>query len=63
MTWPFDEWHRLAVRHLQLSPSEFWAMPLADWLSLIAIDRSALDRSDLNKLMKDHPDGIDRQGG
>jgi hypothetical protein len=56
MSWPFLAWHRLAVRHFSLSPSEFWAMPLADWLALIAPDTSALDHAALDQLMKDYPD-------
>lgn len=57
MSWPFAAWHRLAVRHVGLSPSEFWAMPLADWLALIAPDAPALDHPALDQLMKDYPDG------
>jgi len=56
MTWPFVDWHKVAVRHLSLSPSEFWAMPLADWLALIAPDAPALDAAELTQLMKDFPD-------
>lgn len=56
MSWPFAAWHRLAVRHLTLNPSEFWAMPLADWLALIAPDTFALDPAALRQLMKDYPD-------
>jgi len=56
MSWPFQAWHRLAVRHLHLNPSEFWAMPLADWLALISPDTPALDRTALTQMMKDYPD-------
>lgn len=56
MSWPFADWHRLAVCRLSLAPSEFWAMPLADWLTLIAPELPALDRAALNQLMKDFPD-------
>jgi hypothetical protein len=56
MSWPFATWHRTAVRQLQLSPTEFWAMPLSDWLALIAPDQPALDRTTLDDLMKDYPD-------
>jgi len=56
MSWPFAAWHRLAVRHLALNPSEFWAMPLRDWLALIAPDAPALDGRSLDQLMKDYPD-------
>lgn len=54
--WPFTVWHRLAVRQLQLHPSEFWAMPLADWLALLDPDVPALGRADLTQMMKDYPD-------
>lgn len=56
MSWPFQAWHRLAVRHLHLDPSEFWAVPLRDWLVLISPDTPALDRTALTQLMKDYPD-------
>lgn len=56
MSWPFAAWHRTAVRHLSLAPSEFWAMPLADWLALIAPDAPALNGGRLAQLMKDFPD-------
>lgn len=56
MSWPFDAWHRLAVCHLHLSPSEFWNMPLADWLALIASGAPSLDKETLNQMMKDYPD-------
>lgn len=57
MSWPFQDWHRLAVRHLHIAPSEFWAMPLADWLSLIAMDAPTLDRAALDQMIKEYPDG------
>ena len=56
MSWPFRDWHRFAVRHLNLSPGEFWAMPLADWLALIEPDTTPLDGAALRALMEDHPD-------
>lgn len=56
MSWPFAAWHRLAVRQLGLQPSEFWALPLADWLSLIAPDRAPMSGARLLALMEDHPD-------
>lgn len=54
--WPFHVWLRLAVRQFHMSPSEFWALPVADWLALIAPDRPALGRGALHELMKDYPD-------
>jgi hypothetical protein len=56
MSLPFADWHKVAVRHLSLSPSEFWAMPMADWLALITPDAPALNGSALTQLMKDFPD-------
>ena len=57
MSWPFPDWHRLAVRQLHLPPGEFWAMPLADWLALLCPDTAPLDADALRKLMEDYPDG------
>ncbi|MEM7728930.1 MAG: phage tail assembly chaperone [Pseudomonadota bacterium] len=60
MTWPFADWHRFAVRRLQLQPSEFWAMPLADWLALVEAETGprspAMDGAALKTLMEDYPD-------
>ena len=58
MSWPFAAWHRLAVRAFHLQPSEFWAMPLADWLALIRPDAAPMDHAQLNQLMKDYPDDL-----
>ncbi len=57
MSWPFTDWHRLAVRQLHLPPGEFWTMPLADWLALLRPDTAPLDTDALRKLMEDYPDG------
>lgn len=54
--WPFANWHRLAVRQLQIPPNEFWAMPLRDWLTLITSAPPAIGLTDLHALMKDFPD-------
>ena len=54
--WPFEAWHRLAVTRLGLAPSEFWDMPLADWLSLITPQPKGALRADLDQLMKAFPD-------
>jgi uncharacterized phage protein (TIGR02216 family) len=56
MSWPFREWHRIAVRSLNLQPSEFWAMPLADWLALLAPETAPMDRAQLDDLIKEYPD-------
>lgn len=59
MNWPFDQWLAVAVQNFYLDPSEFWAMPLADWLSLITPQSSALSREHLTYLMKEYPDDGD----
>ena len=56
MSWPFRDWHTAAVRGLRLSPSEFWDMPLADWLALIAPTHTPLRGEELRALMENHPD-------
>ncbi|MEL6687425.1 MAG: phage tail assembly chaperone [Pseudomonadota bacterium] len=56
MSWPFQSWHKIAIQRFGLSPSEFWAMPLADWLALLEPTSPALDRQSLTNLMKDYPD-------
>ena len=54
--WPFAAWHRTAITQLGLSPDQFWAMPLADWLALIRSDRAPMSGAQLLDLLKDHPD-------
>jgi len=46
--WPFDQWQQIAIRRFNLTPSEFWAMPLRDWLSLMhGLKRGGFDRTAL----------------
>ena len=57
MSWPFESWQLLAIRRFNLGPSEFWAMPLHDWLILIdAVKPRGFDRQTLDGLLKLYPD-------
>ncbi|MGB3455819.1 MAG: phage tail assembly chaperone [Litorimonas sp.] len=60
MSWPFTDWHTVAVRRFQIRPGDFWDMALGDWLALMAtLDRAAgasLSSESLTRLMKDYPD-------
>ena len=56
-SWPVDVWLRIAVKRFGLSPSEFWSLPLRDWLVLMSDGKPAtLDRARLKDLMKVFPD-------
>ena len=55
--WPFDVWQQVAIRRFALQPSEFWAMPVRDWLGLInGAKPRGFDRVQLDELMKKYPD-------
>jgi len=57
MSWPFESWQQIAIRRFNLQPSEFWAMPLRDWLGLMeAVKPQGLDRQRLNELAALYPD-------
>ena len=56
MSWPFAQWQRIALQHFHIAPSEFWGLPLADWLSLISPQNASLTRSHLTQLMEEYPD-------
>lgn len=57
MSWPFDEWLKIAVRRFGLSPSEFWQMPLREWLLLMETTRMAgCGRAEFDALMAQFPD-------
>lgn len=57
MSWPFESWQQIAIRRFNLQPSEFWAMPLRDWLTLIeAIKPCGFDRQTLDDLLEIYPD-------
>ena len=57
--WPFDIWLKTAVRGFGLSPTEFWQMPVRDWLVLIsgANDRG-IARDKFDDLMNIYPDEV-----
>ena len=62
MKWPFDVWLRIAVKRFGLAPTEFWAMPLREWLVLMkATQPASLDRKRLDALIQTYPD-IDPKG-
>lgn len=56
--WPFDDWLRIAVKVLRISPGEFWAMSLRDWITLTRDSQAKITRSDLTVLMRDFPDDL-----
>lgn len=57
MSWPFADWQAVAVRRFQLSPTEFWAMPVREWLALLkGAKPSGFERSNLDNLMLTYPD-------
>ena len=62
--WPFSAWQSLAIRQFHLSPSEFWAMPVSEWLLLIGGLKSfGFDQIQLDDLMKKYPDdGVKNDG-
>ena len=57
MSWPFESWQQIAIRRFGIQPSEFWAMPLRDWLALMkAVRPHGFSRSDLDALTQIYPD-------
>ena len=59
--WPFQMWLELAVRVYGLSPQEFWAMSLTDWLSLLSqnskrASMQPLNTASLSDLINQFPD-------
>ncbi len=57
VVWPFDLWLKTAVRGFGLSPIEFWAMSVRDWLSLLSNQtEQGLGRTEFSKLMGTYPD-------
>ncbi len=53
---PFDEWLRLSVTVLRISPEAFWAMSMRDWLTLTAAQSPDITPDDLRALMTRFPD-------
>ncbi len=52
-------WLQLAVLRFGLSPSEFWALTLAEWRALTAAmppPGDAMNRAELDRLLADYPD-------
>ncbi len=57
MSWPFNLWLRVAVKRFGLAPSEFWDMPVGDWLALMKDVKSPrFDRARLDALLELYPD-------
>ena len=57
MSWPFESWQQIAIRRFNLQPSEFWAMPLRDWLALLdGVKPSGFNRQSLDDLIAQYPD-------
>jgi len=55
--WPFQAWQKIAIRRFGLAPTEFWAMPVRDWLELLnGLNTAGLDRSAFEKLLEIYPD-------
>lgn len=56
-SWPFEAWHQVAVRRFNLQPSEFWEMPVGDWLNLLnGIKTAGFDQKTLADLLEIYPD-------
>jgi len=57
MSWPFENWQQIAIRRFGIQPSEFWAMPLCDWLGLLeSVKPRGMDRRKLDDLRALYPD-------
>lgn len=57
MSWPFESWQQIAIRRFGLQPTEFWAMPLRDWLALMeGMKPRGMDRRKLDDLLTLYPD-------
>ena len=58
MKWPFENWLKIAVTQLGLSPSEFWQLSLHDWRGLTASNAvEPLPRKVFESLREIYPDG------
>ncbi|MEP3654649.1 MAG: hypothetical protein ABJO36_07115 [Litorimonas sp.] len=61
MSWPFERWQQIAICRFGLQSSEFWAMPLGHWLSLLNSMKSpGFDSKSLNDLIALYPDEGDQ---
>ena len=57
--WPFELWLIYGVKGLGLSPENFWAMSVSDWLNLTAKNKmQTMARTDLETLMQTFPDEV-----
>ncbi len=57
MSWPFERWQQIAIRRFGLAPTEFWALPVREWLSLLdGAKPSGFDRTALADLLDIYPD-------
>ena len=55
--WPFQAWQQIAIRRFNLAPSEFWAMPMGDWLGLLnGLKQAGFARKTLEQLLEIYPD-------
>lgn len=55
--WPFENWLRLAVFQMNLSPKEFWNMDLKDWLILCRpVKMTTFTRQNFEALLSQFPD-------
>ena len=62
MSWPFESWQQIAIRRFNLQPSEFWSMPLRDWLALLdGVKTRGFDRQSLDELIALYPDTGDNR--
>lgn len=58
--WPFQAWLWMAVIRFGLTPAEFWAISLTDWLTLLQPqDGGGMRRETFADLMAKHPDKED----
>lgn len=54
---PWDAWMAYGIGRLRLPPTEFWRMSVREWRCVLGEGRdAALTRSELNDLLKEHPD-------
>lgn len=57
MSWPFECWQQIAIRRFGLQPTEFWAMPLRDWMALMeSVKSRGMDHRKLDELLTLYPD-------
>ena len=57
MSWPFDSWLQIAVRRFGMAPSEFWATPVREWLTLLdGTRRPGFDHDAMTRLLDEFPD-------